>query len=118
MIKLAVATQNIGKFSNRNLAGYHFTGTANSLSQIISNLLGLMTIIAGVSFLIYFMFGAVNWITSGGDQPKTQAAKLTITNALIGLVISVIAYPVALLISRLIGIPLADPQELINSFFR
>lgn len=118
MILQIPPTADLGKFEPKNPGGYVFTDTATSLSQIISNLIGFLTALAGVSFLLYFMFGAINWITAGGDQQKTQAAKTTLTNAIIGLMLSVIAYPVALLIGKLVGVPLADPGELIKTFFK
>ncbi len=39
-----------------------------------------------------------------------------ITNALIGLAITVLAYPIASILGKLFGIPLTSPTELINSF--
>lgn len=110
----------IGEF--KSITGKGYLGTTSplaptdDLTKIVSNLIAIITIIAGVSFLFYFMFGAVNWITSGGDAQKAAAARNTILNALIGLVITVIAYPSILLIAKLVGIPLADPGELFGQF--
>lgn len=109
----------IGEFKSNFTSGYVPSGSAETdLTKIISNLLAIITIIAGVSFLFYFMFGAVNWITSGGDAQKAAAARNTILNALIGLVITVIAYPAILLISQLIGVPLENPSELFTQLFK
>lgn len=82
------------------------------ITRIVSNIIGIITVIAGVAFIFYFLIGAINWITSGGDTNKAQAARTMIINALLGLVITVIAYPVILVISNLLGIPLKDPGEL------
>lgn len=106
---------NIGKFKSNLTSGYSSSGSAPAdLTLIISNFLAIITIIAGVGFLFHFMFGAINWITSGGDTQKAAAARNTILNAVIGLVITVIAYPAILLISDLIGVPLAKPEELFD----
>lgn len=110
----------IGEFKSISGKGY-LAPTASGAptadaTKIISNLLAIITIIAGVSFLFYFIFGAVNWITSGGDAQKAAAARNTILNAVIGLIITVIAYPSILLIAKLVGIPLADPGELFGQF--
>ena len=96
-------------------SGYLFSGDiASDVARVVSNVLGIITVIAGLGFLFYFMFGAINWITSGGDSNKAQAARTTIINALIGLTIAVIAYPIVQILSQLLGVPLAKPQELFD----
>ncbi len=107
----------IGSFQSKFTAGYNPSGSATAdLTKIISNTLAILTIIAGASFLIYFVMGAINWITSGGDSNKAQAARTIILNAVLGMAITVIAYPVLLLLSKLLGIPLSDPAELFSQF--
>ena len=112
--------QDIGVF--KSISGKGYLGTTSTgaptadLTKIVSNVLAIITIIAGVGFLFYFMFGAINWITSGGDTQKAAAARNTILNAVIGLIITVIAYPSILLIAKLVGIPLANPGELFDQF--
>ena len=112
--------KDIGVF--KSISGKGYLGTTSTgaptadFTKIVSNLLAIITIIAGVGFLFYFILGAVNWITSGGDAQKAATARNTILNAVIGLVITVIAYPAILLIAKLVGIPLADPGELFGQF--
>ena len=117
MFLITATPINLGEFAPKTPGGYQAMDAASGLSRIVSGLLGIITAIAGLSFLFYFMFGAITWITSGGDPQKAQTAKTALSNALIGLVITVAAYPLALLVSRLLGVPLAEPQELFNSFF-
>lgn len=107
-----------GEFKSKFSSGYQPYVPEEALANLISKTLGIITIIAGVSFLFYFMFGAVNWITSGGDAQKAAAARNTILNAVIGLIITVIAYPAILLISQLIGVPLENPSELFTQLFK
>ena len=107
-----------GEFKSKFTSGYQPNAPDYALTALVSNVFAIITIIAGVSFLFYFIFGAVNWITSGGDAQKAAAARNTILNALIGLVVTVIAYPAILLIAKLIGIPLADPEELFTQLFK
>jgi hypothetical protein len=40
-----------------------------------------------VVFLLYFMWGSLEWLTSAGDKGRLQMARDKITNALIGLII-------------------------------
>jgi hypothetical protein len=116
-IPLAQIQQPLGEFKSKFTTGYNPSGSAaGDLTKIVSNALAILTIIAGASFLIYFVMGAINWITSGGDTNKAQAARTIIVNAVLGLAITVIAYPVLLVLSQLLGIPLSEPGELFSSF--
>jgi len=109
--------QPIGILKNMQEQGYILENAddlPNKITLLISNILGFFTLIAGFAFLFYFIIGAINWIVSAGDPQKIQTSRQMIINAIIGLLITVIAYPAILIISRLLGIPLADPAELIN----
>ena len=118
-IKLAGApgfgSAQLGEVKSKLTQGYNpSSDVAGGLTKIISNVLAIITIIAGLSFIYFFMVGAINWITAGGETQKAAAARTMILNALIGLMITVIAYPALLLLSRLLGMPLANPAELFN----
>src|SRR3989344_2209634 len=111
---MASEPKSIGDFFSRNPQGYSFSGSglAGNISNIFSNLIGIISLVAGVVFLIYFMLGAINWITAGGEAQKARAM---ITSALIGLTVSVLAYPMAFVLAQLVGIPFAEPAEFINN---
>ncbi len=109
----------LGAFKNLQEHGYILDNPddfPNRITILISNILGFFTLIAGIAFLFYFIIGAINWIVSAGDPQKIQTSRQMIINAIIGLLITVIAYPAILIISQLLGIPLADPVELIKQF--
>jgi hypothetical protein len=55
------------------------------LASIISALVRVMLIVAALATFFYLIIGGIQWITSGGDAKKTEAAGKQITNALIGL---------------------------------
>lgn len=55
------------------------------LGSVISALLRLAMLVGVLAAIFYFIMGGVNWITSGGDAKKTEAAGKQITNALVGL---------------------------------
>lgn len=90
--------------------------SADSLTLAISNILGFLTLIAGLAFIFYFIIGAVNWITSAGDPKKLETARAMILNAFIGLIITLIAYPLLSVLSHFLGFDLASPADLINQF--
>jgi len=87
---------------------------AGQIGSIISNIMGFLTVIAGLGFLFYFLIGAVNWLVSTGDQQKITTARNQMLNAIIGLVITVAAWPVIYIIGELLGIPIANPADLIK----
>lgn len=88
----------------------------SSLSIVLSNVIGTITIISGFAFLAYFIIATVNLITSAGDSNKIQAARTMMTNALIGIIVSAAAYPLAALISTLLGIPLTNPSVVFSQY--
>jgi hypothetical protein len=50
--------------------------------------------IGAVFVLIYFIWGALGWITSSGDKGKLESARDRITQAIIGLIILVGSYAI------------------------
>lgn len=59
--------------------------TISDFGKLVSGILGAALTIAGLAFLVYFVWGAINWLTAGGDKTQVEAAKQRITNAAIGL---------------------------------
>ena len=99
--------QGLGGFSN-------FTDTATVVRNIVSSLIGFLTIIAGLWFLIQFMLGAVSWISAGGDKGKVTQAKDKLTQAVIGLAIVVAAYTIAGLLGKILGLNFLDIGGALN----
>lgn len=89
---------------------------SDRLSLVLSNIIGFITVIGGLAFIYYFILATINWVTAGGDAQKVTLARQQIINALIGLVIIVLANPITALLERLLGVPLTSPQTLINQF--
>lgn len=56
-------------------------------SGLLSGFVTLAFIIGAVMFVFMFIFGAIQWISSGGDKQALEQAQGRIRNALIGLVI-------------------------------
>jgi len=81
--------------------------------NVLSNIIGIMTIIAGLWFIFQFIIGAFSYLTSGGDKAKTEEARQKITTALIGLVIVIAAIFIIDLIGKLLGLEILRPGEFI-----
>lgn len=79
------------------------------LAELISNVFGFLTIVAGVSFLIYFTMGGLTWITAGGDSGKIDEAKSRMTGGAIGMIIIVSSYGIAWIVSKALGVNFLDP---------
>ena len=86
-----------------------------NLEAILSNVLGFLTILGGIFFIIYFLIAAMDWITSGGDSGKLTTARNKMVQAVLGLVILVAAYGIIGLIGSVIGIDLLNPALLLES---
>ncbi len=86
------------------------TGTENLISTIV----GFLTIVSGLAFLIYLILGGFSWITSGGDPEKVKAAQNNITNAIVGLIVVVIAYAVVSIIGSVVGFSILKPAAMLD----
>lgn len=82
--------EGLGPFANITDASAGFAAVANIVSKVI----GVITIAAGIWFLFQFLIGGFNWITSGGDKAKLQSARDRLTNAFIGLIVVVAGWAV------------------------
>ncbi len=77
------------------LAGYVWT--------IVLNILYDITLLAGLTALILVIFGGYKYILSNGEPGKIAQAKTIITNAMIGLVIAILAAVIVNTILIVIG---------------
>lgn len=107
----------------RGLGGYDPDPSAGAeayLTQteaIISNTLTVLTIVGGIMFAVFFVSGALNWITAGGEQQKIEKAKGMMTSAAIGLIIISLSYSITYIISQVVGINILSPKSVILNLF-
>lgn len=62
------------------------------LGGFITNIVSLSFVIALILVLVMLIWGAFEWITSGGDKEHVGSARGRIINALIGLAILAVAF--------------------------
>lgn len=74
------------------------------LVQILSMIIGIITILSGVWFLIQILLAGFNIISGSGDKNKVQEAQHKITNSIIGLTVVVAAYALTSLFGKILGI--------------
>ncbi len=63
---------------------------AIGLGDLIGGGLNLVLIVIGMIGLVYMLWGAVSYVTSGGDKEKLQKAQGRIRNAVIGIFMAVV----------------------------
>lgn len=81
------------------------TATATtSLETIFSTILGVLTIIGIIYFIIQIILAGFTLISSKGDPKQFQAAQSKLIHNLIGLVIIVVAFGATAFLTSLMGL--------------
>jgi hypothetical protein len=81
------------------------------VETVIVNVINLLFTIGGIGVVVYFVWGAVDWILSGGDKEKVSNARKKMTHAIIGLVLLSLSYVIINLVGTIVGFnPLRDLQ--------
>ena len=71
-----------------------------SLNTTITKLINLLSLLVGLIAVIMIVLGGFRYITSGGNEQNVAAAKRTVTYALIGLLIVVLAQVIVRFVLR------------------
>ena len=79
-----------------------------NLGDFISNFLILAFSIALLVVLVMLIWGAFEWITSGGDKDAVGKARNRIINALIGLAVLAVAFALAKVAGQFTGLDLGN----------
>ncbi len=90
-------------------------GFTDSLELYISDIIGAITVLAVLFFLVYSFLAAYEWVTAGSDSGKVEKAKNRFIWGTLGLVLIVAAYAIVGLIGSLIGISVLNPGELFQN---
>ncbi len=101
IVKTAYA-QDISPVQEEKVAPY------SNIGDILSAALQISLIVAGLIVLMMIIMGGIQYMTSGGDKEQAQAAQKRITAALVGLVIIVSAYALAVLLEKVFGISIVS----------
>lgn len=75
------------------------------LGSFIQNVLTLAFSIAVLVVLVMLIWGAFEWIVSGGDKDAVGKARNRIINALIGLAVLAVAFALAKVAAQFLGFP-------------
>lgn len=88
-------------------------GFASDVGGLINSLLTLVFVISAILVFGSLIWGGFQWITSGGEKGKTDAAKNRIIAAVVGLVILAASYAILTIILRFLGF--ADLNDVLGS---
>ena len=79
-----------------------------SIGTFISSALAFSFILAVLAVLLMMIWGAFEWITSGGDKEAVGKARGKIINALIGLAVMAVAYALFKVAGQFVGIDISN----------
>lgn len=99
----------------RRPAGDEAKDFTDSLEIYISDILGIITILAALFFIVHAFLAAFQWVTSGGDSGKVTKARDRLTWSTLGLILIVATYSILGLIGGLVGLSILDIGELIRN---
>lgn len=88
-------------------------GAVSPLATFISTIIGFVTILAGIMFLIYLIVAGLSWVMAGGEKGKVETAKSQMTNAALGLVVVAAAYSIVGIVGGVLGIDVLNPVKTI-----
>lgn len=73
---------------------------SNALQLTVS----LLMIVVIAASLIFTLYGGILWASSGGDKQKIDKARRTITFAIIGLVVTILAFVIVRIVGEVLGV--------------
>ena len=78
--------------------------TIKCLECIFQNILNIVIRLAGIAVFIMLIIGGFQYLTAGGDPKKSQSAKNTLTYAILGLALLILAWFILKFIAIFTGI--------------
>lgn len=73
-------------------AGVKYSDPGNNPGDIISRAVTILMVVGAIGVLVMMLWGATEWIFSGGDKEKLAAARKKITTALVGLALVALTF--------------------------
>ena len=107
----------LGPFSDmyKLVSGGNVGPASGALANIISTVIGVITIIAGLWFIFNFMIAAVGMVISAGNEEAIKNNTKKMTQSLLGLVVVIGAYALISLIGLILGINFLALEFLIEN---
>lgn len=74
----------------------------------IGGMMSAIMVLAALMLLLYMLWGAISWITSGGDNSKVQQARDRITQAVIGIIVLAAVTALFMIVQSFLGLDILD----------
>lgn len=91
--------------------------TVGFFNKVLSVIIGVLTVVAGLWFIFNFFLGAFSWISAGSDKGSMENARKRMTNAVIGIVAVVAAIFIIDLVGGVLGLDILSPGKFILSIW-
>lgn len=75
-----------------------------SLGSIITAFLGVFMTLGILIAIVFIAYGAILWITSGGDKTKVEKARKTLLYSVVGVIVIALSFVIINAISAVIGV--------------
>lgn len=87
--------------------------TATQLNNVISVVIGVMTIVAALWFIFQFLTAGYLWINSGGDKHNLEIARDRILNNIIGLIVVIATWVIMGVVGKIFGLDILNPGKVL-----
>lgn len=91
-----------------NLSPGSGSAAVGQFSGVIGTIIRALFVGGVIVFLVWFLIGAVRWITSGGDKGQLEGARNQVLHAVIGLVVLFSLFAILKVIEILFGVSILN----------
>jgi hypothetical protein len=77
-------------------------GGAQNVGQLVLGVVEILLLVAGSAAVIFLVVGGYRYIAAHGNEEQSEAAKKTITSAIIGLAVIVLSFAIVTMISNIL----------------
>ena len=83
-------------------------GGGQVVANIISSLLSVALVVGAIALLLFLVWGAIEWITAGGDSGKIEKARTRITQSIVGILVLSSVIAIFMVVQNILGVSLIN----------
>lgn len=84
------------------------TKSPTQFAITVATLWQTLIIVGGLAFILYFLWGGLQWITAGGEKSKIEEARGKITQGLVGLALLAASFVIVKFLQTAVGLDLLN----------
>jgi hypothetical protein len=69
-----------------------FSGGNQTVTSVITRIVAIALALAGLIAILFLIIGGFRYVTAAGNEEAAESAKKTILNAIIGIIVIILAY--------------------------